>query len=174
MPTVFSALSGLAARASRLELPACARHEYRRGAVAGDLAICAIFPNALIFAMYGLTECKRVSYLEPELLDARPTSVGKAIPGTEAVVLVDGRPAEPGEVGHPPRPRAARDGRLLEPARADGRDARAGPDARRDDALHPGPFTVDEDGFLYFVGRTDDIIKVAGQKVSPVEVENAL
>src|SRR5262249_13867389 len=48
-----------------------------------------LFPNALIFRMYGLTECIRVCYLEPELLDRKPTSVGKAIPGTEAFVLDD-------------------------------------------------------------------------------------
>ena len=50
--------------------------------------------------MYGLTECKRVSYLEPELVHEKPTSVGKAIPGTEIFVLdADGRPVEPGETG---------------------------------------------------------------------------
>ena len=46
-----------------------------------------LFPNAAIFRMYGLTECKRVCYLDPELVDVKPTSVGKAIPGTEAFVL---------------------------------------------------------------------------------------
>ena len=59
-----------------------------------------IFPNALIFRMYGLTECKRVSYLEPELLDEKPTSVGKAIPGTETLVLDEqGKRVAPGETG---------------------------------------------------------------------------
>ena len=59
-----------------------------------------LFPNALIFRMYGLTECKRVSYLEPELVDEKPTSVGRPIPGTEAFVLdEEGRPVQPGETG---------------------------------------------------------------------------
>ncbi len=47
-----------------------------------------IFPEALIFKMYGLTECKRVCYLEPELVDIKPDSVGKAIPGTEIFLLI--------------------------------------------------------------------------------------
>ena len=59
-----------------------------------------VFPNALLFRMYGQTECIRVCYLEPELIDEKPTSVGKAIPGTEAFVLDDdGQPVEPGETG---------------------------------------------------------------------------
>jgi len=49
--------------------------------------LTTVFPNALIFAMYGLTECKRVSYLEPERVLEKPTSVGKAIPGTEVFLL---------------------------------------------------------------------------------------
>jgi amino acid adenylation domain-containing protein len=134
-----------------------------------------IFPNALIFRMYGLTECKRVSYLEPELLDKRPTSVGKAIPGTETLVLDDQlRPVQPGETG------------VLY---VRGPHVMAGywklPD-RTAEMLVDGPlpgermlcthdhFTMDEDGFLYFVGRSDDIIKSRGEKVSPAEVEDAL
>ena len=59
-----------------------------------------VFPNALLYRMYGQTECIRVCYLEPELIDEKPTSIGKAIPGTEAFVLDDdGSPVEPGEVG---------------------------------------------------------------------------
>ncbi len=59
-----------------------------------------VFPNALIFKMYGLTECKRVCYLEPELLDIIPGSVGKAIPGTEVFLLSpEGNPVAAGEPG---------------------------------------------------------------------------
>jgi long-chain acyl-CoA synthetase len=59
-----------------------------------------IFPNALIFKMYGLTECKRVCYLEPELVDIKPNSVGKAIPGTEVFLLSpEGKPVPNGEPG---------------------------------------------------------------------------
>ena len=66
---------------------------------------CAsIFPNARLFRMYGQTECVRVCYLDPDLIDERPTSSGKAMPGTEAIVLdADGEPAEPRRGRHPPR-----------------------------------------------------------------------
>jgi long-chain acyl-CoA synthetase len=134
-----------------------------------------LFPNALIFRMYGLTECKRVSYLEPELVDAKPTSVGRPIPGTEAFVLDDqGAPVKPGETGilyvRGPHVMAGYwrapelSAHMLKDAPVPG---------ERMLCTHDN-FTIDEDGFLYFVGRTDDIIKTRGEKVSPIEVENAL
>src|SRR5207253_2017954 len=59
-----------------------------------------VFPNASLFRMYGQTECIRVCYLDPDLIAKKPTSVGKAIPGTEAFVLGEGgRPVKAGEVG---------------------------------------------------------------------------
>lgn len=138
-------------------------------------ALREIFPNALIFKMYGLTECKRVSYLEPEDIDKKINSVGKAIPGTEMFVLKqDGTRAEPGEVG------------VLH---VRGPHVMAGywnkPDLSAEmlkDSHIPGEkmlcaqdwFMMDEDGYFYFKGRSDDIIKTRGEKVSPVEVENAL
>ena len=93
VPTVFATLLGMKSgerrsRASRAltntaaGLPPEFHDALREG-----------FPNARIFRMYGLTECKRVSYLEPELVDEKPTSVGKAIPGTETFVLDDRRAA---------------------------------------------------------------------------------
>jgi long-chain acyl-CoA synthetase len=134
-----------------------------------------IFPNALIFRMYGLTECKRVSYLEPELVDEKPESVGKAIPGTETFVLdAEGRPVEPGEPGilHVRGPHV-----MVGYWRAPEITAhwlREGPLPGERMLCTHDAFTVDEEGFLYFVGRTDDIIKTRGEKVSPIEVENAL
>jgi acyl-coenzyme A synthetase/AMP-(fatty) acid ligase len=134
-----------------------------------------IFPNASLYRMYGLTECVRVCYLEPELIDEKPSSVGRAMPGTEAFVLGDdGRPVSPGETGilHVRGPHIMM-GYWRDPEATD-------------KMLKPGPllgdvtlcthdhFTVDEDGLLYFVGRTDDIIKTRGEKVSTVEVENVL
>lgn len=134
-----------------------------------------VFPNARIYCMYGLTECKRVSYLEPDMLPYKPGSVGKAIPGTE-VYLRDaaGNPVAPGETG------------ILH---VRGPHVMAGYWNRPDATAHmlgPGPlpgervlcthdlFRMDEEGYLYFVGRSDDIIKTRGEKVSPVEVENVL
>jgi amino acid adenylation domain-containing protein len=134
-----------------------------------------IFPNALIFRMYGLTECKRVSYLEPELLDSKPTSVGKAIPGTETLVLDDERRrVRPGETGvlHVRGPHV-----MVGYWRLPERTAEMlveGPLPGERMLCTHDHFTIDEDGFLYFVGRSDDIIKSRGEKVSPAEVEDAL
>ena len=134
-----------------------------------------VFPNASLFRMYGQTECIRVCYLEPELIDRKPTSVGKAIPGTEAFVLDDeGLPVEPGDVGvlHVRGPHIMMGyWRSPELTAEKVKDA-ADPAARTMSTFDH--FTVDEDGDLYFVDRSDDIIKTRGEKVSSVEVENAL
>jgi len=134
-----------------------------------------VFPNALIFKMYGLTECKRVCYLEPELLDEKLSSVGKAIPGTEVFLLSpQGDSVNLGEPG------------ILY---VRGPHVMLGYWKNKklsDEMLRPGKlpyeqvlctndwFKMDEDGFLYFQGRNDDIIKTRGEKVSPVEVENVI
>jgi long-chain acyl-CoA synthetase len=134
-----------------------------------------IFPRALIFKMYGLTECKRVCYLEPELIDIKASSVGKAIPGTEVFLLSpEGKPVPPGERG------------ILH---IRGPHVMLGYWHKEDlskEMLKQGElpwerilcsndwFNMDEDGFLYFLGRTDDIIKTRGEKVSPVEIENII
>lgn len=134
-----------------------------------------IFPNALIYKMYGLSECKRVCYLEPELIDKKPQSVGKAIPGTETFLLdPDDRPVAAGEVGilHIRGPhvmvgywkRPELTSQMLKPGRYPGERVLCSHDW----------FKMDEDGDLYFVGRSDDIIKTRGEKVSPTEVENVL
>jgi amino acid adenylation domain-containing protein len=134
-----------------------------------------VFPQARFFSMYGQTECIRSSYLPPEELDRRPRSVGRGIPNQEQwVENEDGRPVKPGEVGelvirgsHVMRgywgaPEAT--ARVLKPGRYPG-----------EVVYHSGDlFTVDEDGFLYFVSRKDDIIKCRGEKVAPREVENVL
>ena len=134
-----------------------------------------LFPNALIFRMYGLTECKRVSYLEPELVEEKPTSVGRPIPGTEAFVLdEEGRPVKPGETGilyvRGPHVMAG----YWRAPELSAHMLKEGPVPGERMLCTHDNFTVDEDGFLYFVGRTDDIIKTRGEKVSPIEVENAL
>jgi acyl-CoA synthetase (AMP-forming)/AMP-acid ligase II len=134
-----------------------------------------LFPKAQLFSMYGLTECKRVTYLPPAELDRRPTSVGKGMPNEE-VYLVDeeGRELPPGSTGelvvrgsnvmrgywNKPEETA----RCLRPGRYPG-----------EVVLHTGDlFRTDEEGFLYFVARKDDIIKSRGEKVSPREVEEAI
>lgn len=133
------------------------------------------FPGARLYSMYGLTECKRVSYLPPEELDRRPDSVGIPIPGTEAwIENAAGERIGPGQVGelmvHGPH---VMQGYWNEPIRTRER-LRAGrwPWAR---TLATGDlFSCDEDGFLYFAGRSDDLIKSRGEKVYPREVEDVL
>lgn len=134
-----------------------------------------IFPEALLFAMYGLTECKRVSYLPPEFSISKAGSVGIPIPGTEVYLLgAEGDPVKPGEPGilHVRGPHVMR-GYWNNPQRTDemlcaGRIA-------GERVLRTGDwFRLDEDGFLFFLSRSDDIIKTRGEKVSPAEVEAAL
>lgn len=134
-----------------------------------------VFPNARLFRMYGQTECQRVCYLPPELIERKPTSIGKAIPGTEAIVMNDlGHPVEPGEVGvlHVRGPHVMlgywRSPELTAHALRDG------PFPGERMLCTHDHFTVDADGDLYFVDRSDDVIKTRGEKVSSVEVENAL
>ena len=134
-----------------------------------------LFPSTKLFSMYGLTECKRCTYLPPDQLDKRSTSVGIAIPGTEAyVVNDDGTRARVGEVGE----LVIRGAHVMqgywENPQATERALRPGP-FPWEKVLHTGDlFRSDADGFLYFVGRKDDIIKSRGEKVSPKEVENVL
>ncbi len=134
-----------------------------------------IFPNALIFKMYGLTECKRVCYLEPELIDIKPTSVGKAIPGTEVFLLTpDGDPVPADEPGilHIRGPhvmlgylnKKELSDEMLKNGKLPGEKILCSNDW----------FKMDDEGFLYFLGRNDDIIKTRGEKVSPVEIENII
>ncbi|HUW31691.1 MAG TPA: AMP-binding protein [Planctomycetota bacterium] len=134
-----------------------------------------LFRKARLYSMYGVTECKRVSYLPPEQLDIRPTSVGRGMPNEEVYVVDEnGNPVAPGVVGELvvrganvmmgywglPEETA----RVLRPGRY--------PWER---VLHTGDlFTMDEEGYLYFVARKDDIIKSRGEKVSPKEVENVI
>lgn len=134
-----------------------------------------ILPQVKLFSMFGLTECKRVSYLPPEEIDRRPASVGKAIPNCEVFILDDeGRELGPEEVGelvirgsnvmrgywNAPELTA----RTYRPGRIPG-----------EIVLYSGDyFRKDEEGFLYFLGRKDDMIKTKGERVSPKEMENAL
>jgi acyl-CoA synthetase (AMP-forming)/AMP-acid ligase II len=135
----------------------------------------ARFPRVALYSMYGLTECKRVSYLPPDQLDRRPTSVGRAIPNSE-VYLVDehGRRLGPHVVGElVVRGSHVTRGYWELPEETEAR-FRPGP-VPGERVLYSGDlFRMDEEGYLYFVGRTDDIIKTRGEKVSPREVEEVL
>jgi acyl-CoA ligase (AMP-forming) (exosortase A-associated) len=142
-------------------------------------------PKSLPFLMYGLTEAFRSTYLPPEEVDRRPDSIGKAIPNAEILVLRDdGTPCDPGEEGelvhrgalvgmgywNDPVKTAERY-RLL-PAGAPGRSAAL---PLPEYAVYSGDTVKrDAEGFLYFVGRRDEMIKTSGYRVSPTEVEEVL
>jgi long-chain acyl-CoA synthetase len=134
-----------------------------------------LFPTTRIYSMYGLTECKRCTYLPPEQLATRPGSVGKAIPNTEVYLVNDrGELLGPGETGE----LVIRGGHVMkgywEDPEATDRALRAGTNPW-ERVLYSGDlFRADEEGYLYFVGRKDDIIKTRGEKVSPKEIENIL
>jgi amino acid adenylation domain-containing protein len=138
-------------------------------------ALKRIFPQAKIFSMYGLTECKRCSYLPPEDLDRKPDSVGIAIPNTELWVEDEnGNHLGPGQVGQlVVRGATVMKGYWGKPE-ATAKKLRPGLFSG-EMVLHTGDYCkMDEEGYLYFVGRMDDIIKSRGEKVSPREVENVL
>jgi acyl-CoA synthetase (AMP-forming)/AMP-acid ligase II len=133
------------------------------------------FPHVTLFSMYGLTETKRTLYLPPAELDRRPTSVGIPIPGTEAWIENDkGVRVGPGEVGELViRGRHVMRG-YWEAPELTARRYRIDPKTGDRLCYTNDLFRTDEEGFFYFVGRKDDIIKSRGEKVAPKEVEDAI
>ena len=131
-----------------------------------------LWPHVDIFSMYGLTECTRTLYLEPSEIDDHPDSVGRAIPGTRVwIERSDGSPAGPGEEGElVVRGSHVMMGYYGDPEATARRLRRRDP-FRPPDLLTGDLFVSDEEGRLYFRGRKDDLIKVEGRKVYPLEVE---
>ncbi|MBL8523224.1 MAG: acyl--CoA ligase [Betaproteobacteria bacterium] len=135
------------------------------------------FPGAMLYSMYGLTECKRVSYLPPDQLDIRPSSIGRGMPNQELWLAdEEGRRLPNGSIGelvvkgpHVMKGYWEQPGLTAERLRPD-------PDGGEGAVvLHTGDiFRTDNEGWLYFVARKDNIIKTRGEKVSPREVENAI
>jgi long-chain acyl-CoA synthetase len=128
-----------------------------------------------LFSMYGLTETKRTLYLPPEQLDARPASVGKAIPGTEVWLEgEDGQRLGAGQIGElVVRGRHVMRGYWNDPVESAKR-FRPGPIPGERVCYTGDLFTMDSEGYFYFVARKDDIIKSRGEKVSPIEVERVI
>lgn len=136
------------------------------------------FPDASPYLMYGLTEAFRSTYLDPSEVDRRPDSIGKGIPNAEILVVrPDGTrcgPGEEGELVH--RGALVAMGYWRDPVRTAERfrpvPGHEGGWRTPELAVWSGDTVVaDEEGFLYFVGRTDDMIKTSGYRVSPTEVE---
>jgi acyl-CoA ligase (AMP-forming) (exosortase A-associated) len=138
-------------------------------------------PRAQVFLMYGLTEAFRSTYLPPSEIDRRPGSMGRAIPNAEIMVVrPDGTPCEadePGELVH--RGALVSLGYWNDPAKT---AERFRPAPGQDPALPMAEMAVwsgdtvrrDADGYLYYIGRADDLIKVSGYRVSPTELEEAV
>lgn len=176
VPTMFATILDMAPLAE-LDLSSV-RYLTNAGAAlppAHIVRLQELFPTADIFSMYGQTECTRISYLDPARLADKIDSVGKAIPNTEAYVVDDdGRRVGPGAVGElVVRGASVMRGYWDKPeetalALRDG-------EIEGEQVLYTGDqFRTDDEGFLYFVGRKDDVFKCRGEKVAPLEVEFVL
>jgi acyl-CoA ligase (AMP-forming) (exosortase A-associated) len=171
-----------------LEWPEAARETLRYitnsgGAMPGATLrkLRTALPNTQPFLMYGLTEAFRSTYLPPAEIDRRPESMGKAIPNAEILVVrPDGTPCapnEPGELVH--RGALVSLGYWNDPVKT---AERFKPVPNQDRALILTEIAVwsgdtvrmDEEGFLFFVGRRDEMIKTSGYRVSPTEVEEVV
>jgi acyl-CoA ligase (AMP-forming) (exosortase A-associated) len=141
----------------------------------------SLLPATRIFLMYGLTEAFRSTYLPPEELDRRPTSMGKAIPNTEILVINEqGQLCKPGEVGElvhrGPTVSLGYWGQPELTAKVLRPHPLAPPELQDGEKVcYSGDLVkMDEDGFLYYVGRRDTMIKSSGYRISPTEVEEVL
>jgi acyl-CoA ligase (AMP-forming) (exosortase A-associated) len=182
VPTVWSILTRAAPLLPKTPLPTLRYITNSGGAVpsATTARLRELLPDTSIYLMYGLTEAFRSTYLPPDQVDQRPTSIGKAIPECEVfVVTPDGRRANPGEPGilvhRGPTvslgywKRAEDTARVLRP------NPLIEPGCGADIVCYSGDLvTQDEDGFFYFVGRDDAMIKSSGYRISPSEVEEVL
>lgn len=182
VPTIWAILSRGAPSLKRTSLPHLRYITNSGGSVPTETVsrLRELIPSTQIYLMYGLTEAFRSTYLPPEEIDRRPTSIGRAIPETEVFVITpDGRRARPGEPGT-----------LVHrgPTVSRGYWNRPGDTAH---VLKQNPFLpsinggeivcysgdlvhMDEDGFFYFIGRNDAMIKSSGYRISPTEVEEVL
>ena len=176
VPTMASMLMALR-NVDKFQLPALRMLTNTAAALSEEhiKRLRSIFPQATLFSMYGLTECKRVTYLPPDQLDIRPTSVGRGMPNEEVWLVDDaGQRLPNGSTGE----LVIRGSNVMrgywEKPEETAKRLKPGPIAG-EMLLYSGDlFRTDEEGWLYFVARRDDIIKSRGEKVSPREVENAI
>jgi acyl-CoA ligase (AMP-forming) (exosortase A-associated) len=190
--TGLTAVPPLYIQLAQLEWPAAINAHLRYFANTGGRmpretldALRARAPAAKPFLMYGLTEAFRSTYLPPAEVDRRPDSIGRAIPNAEILVLrEDGSacaPNEPGELVHRgalvglgywnDAEKTAERYKLLPPG-APGRQA--GLQLPEYAVFSGDTVRMDEEGFLYFIGRRDEMMKTSGYRVSPTEVEEIL
>lgn len=176
VPTVFSTLLGL--KSLKEHHLSSIRYVTNTGAALPEKQIRQLrdlLPAARIYSMYGLTECKRCTFLPPEDIDRKPLSVGIAIPNTEMwIVDENDQRVGPDVVGQLViRGATVMRGYWGKPE-ATARRLKPGP-LPGEQVLYTGDYCrMDADGYLYFIGRSDEIIKSRGEKVAPREVENVL
>jgi amino acid adenylation domain-containing protein len=142
--------------------------------------IRVIFSKSKIFLMYGLTEAFRSTYLEPKWIDLKPNSIGKAIPGVRVeIVDKNNKKCAPNEIGE-----LVHFGALIskgywgDPKQTAER-FRQNPllkcNSFLEKVVYSGDLAYkDEDGFIFFVGRKDEMIKISGYRISPTEVETLI
>lgn len=182
VPTIWAFLTKAAPSLAKTTLPDLRYITNSGGAVPQATVdrLRAVLPETEIFLMYGLTEAFRSTFLAPDMIDKKPGSMGTAIPETEVfVVTKEGRLAEPDEpgilvhrgptvsLGYWQRPDETK--KVLRP------NPLIDPDEGPDTVCFSGDLVrQDEDGYLYFVARDDAMIKSAGFRISPSEVEEVL
>ena len=176
VPTIFAILA---------ELKTLKQHDFSKiGFVTNTAAALTekhirmlqdVFPAARVYSMYGLTECKRCTYLPPADIARKPTSVGIAIPNTELWIVDErGERVGPGSVGQLVIRGATVMKGYWEKPEATAKKLKPGP-LPGEQVLWTGDYCrIDDEGYLYFVGRMDDVIKSRGEKVAPKEVETVL
>jgi len=186
--TGLAAVPPLWAQLVKLDWPDHARQSLRYFTNTGGampesvlIKIRAIFNQATPYLMYGLTEAFRSSYLPPEFVDSHPTSMGKAVPNAELLVITsDGRIAddnEPGELVH--RGPLVSLGYWNAPEKTAQRfkpfNQSLSELCLTDIAVYSGDWVRrDTQGFLYFIGRKDEMIKSSGYRISPAEIEEVI
>ncbi len=154
------------------------------GAVATSIldSLRKAVPETDVYLMYGLTEAFRSTYLHPHELDTRPTSMGKAIPNTEIMVVSkEGNICGPNEVGQlVHRGPTVSMGYWNRPEETEKRFKHFPWDGKDDHlkferVVFSGDLVrLDEEGFLYFIGRDDGMIKCSGNRLSPTEIEEVV
>ncbi|CAK7260042.1 AMP-dependent synthetase (plasmid) [Shinella sp. WSC3-e] len=182
VPTIWAILTKASPLLHKTELPHLRYVTNSGGAVPSQTVanLRRMLPATNVILMYGLTEAFRSTYLPPEELDRRPTSIGKAIPECEIfIVTEDGRRAKPGEPGilvhRGPTVSLGYWNRPEETARVLKQNPFRSRDQGGDIVCYSGDLAVeDEDGFFSFIGRNDAMIKSSGYRISPSEVEEAI
>lgn len=182
VPTIWAILTKAAPSLSRTELPALRYITNSGGAVPSEVSkrLRELLPTTQIFLMYGLTEAFRSTYLPPDQVDIRPTSIGKAIPECEIfAVTADGQRAKPGEPGilvhRGPTVSLGYWNRPEDTAKVLRPNPFVPAEQGGEIVCYSGDLVVeDDDGFFSFVGRADAMIKSSGYRISPSEVEEVM